>query len=36
MTKEQAKALLDQALANMKLTRQEHQLLIQALAVLTD
>jgi len=35
MTKEQAKQILDQAIASMRLTRNEHQTLIKALEVLS-
>jgi hypothetical protein len=36
MTKEQAAQIIDQAIAQMKLSRQEHALLQQALATLVE
>jgi hypothetical protein len=36
MTKEQAVQILDQAIASMRLTRQEHQALVTALKVLNQ
>lgn len=36
MTKEQAIQIINNALASLKLTRQEHELLVKALNILTD